>query len=480
MISRMPTSGLETTYGDSHMPSLKALRLPTAILKYSFFCFILLFINPSYLFAQESSVELTSVSGKAEVLLTDADEYIEAQEGMLLEPGDKIRTGGDGSTEVSFNKKNSNVVRMQSDTETTILLDEDEKLEVLKGEVFSSIADLPEGGAFEIRTPTAVTGARGTDWVTMVDEEGTKVEAVEDNPYVKEINHDGSIARESTVVRAGSFTVVRPFQRPQALQRLPESRQRHWQQMKGEVRQRASKALERRKERPPFNREKFVQDLREKRPEVFRKREPGDSGRNGMLRSDERRRDGGPIERDRDRLGRGNMLDSRGDPGPRGREGLKRFENEDMGRSRFLDRDKDAPQMRGPGEDFGDRRQGFRERRQERRERMEDLRDRPQDMRQRNNDPREERKDFEGRAEDSQDRPQEGRQRIDEARQMRQERRQQMRQNIEGVRNEQGPDKKRRELNQGEARIQQKPSQPLAGRREPGRAGNFRPMGPKR
>jgi hypothetical protein len=262
------------------MRPLKSARIPAVspkiFLVAAFFCWI--FFNARPLAAENASVEVANISGPVQVLLSDADDYVDAQEGMVLEARDKIKTQSSGSAELSFNEQNTNIVRLEADTNAEILLQDSEKIEVAVGEVFASIAELPGSGAFEIRTPTAVSGARGTDWVTKVDEEGTEVEAVENDSYVKEIQSDGRPAQEATVVKTGYATTVRPFQRPLPLRALSQERRRRWQEVKGAVRQKAAAALIRRKEQPPFNRGAFIKNLREKKPELFK-----GAGRPGSL-----------------------------------------------------------------------------------------------------------------------------------------------------------------------------------------------------
>jgi hypothetical protein len=116
-----------------------------------------------------------------------------------------------------------------------ILLQEDEKIELLEGEVFSLIRNLPAGESFEIRTPTAIVGARGTEWVTKFKEETTEVETYENNTFLKTFDESGQIKKEETIVAAGYSTAVKRFQAPEPFRPLPEVRQQRWQQMRHEV-----------------------------------------------------------------------------------------------------------------------------------------------------------------------------------------------------------------------------------------------------
>jgi hypothetical protein len=226
------------------------------------FLFILSFLGGFSCVAQDDAAEITGLSGTVEVSLGEED-YVPAEEGMELEAGDRIRTSAGGSAELSFNEENTNVVRLGEDAQASVTLQDEEKMALDKGEAFASIASLPADSSFEIRTPTAVTGARGTDWVTRVSDEGTDVEAIDDNPYVKPIGQDGTVSRQLTQVRAGYATTVRKFQPPMAPRALAAADRARWQQVKTQVRQRAARAYDLRPQRPRFDRKAFISQQKE-------------------------------------------------------------------------------------------------------------------------------------------------------------------------------------------------------------------------
>jgi hypothetical protein len=232
-----------------------------------FFCLVLC---GSVLFSgakgqETEKAELTSFSGNTEVLLQGADEYTAAQEGMVLESQDKIKTSGSSTAELSFNDDNTNLVRLNENTSVQISFSGDEKLAMTEGEIFSSISALPSGSAFEIRTPTAVSGARGTDWVTKVTEEGTDVEALESMPYVRHFQEDGTPSQQVTLINPGQMTTVRKFQKPAVFRPVAEARRQKWQQVKQQVRRNAIEAAIKRQQRPAFNRQDFLKKIKGER-----------------------------------------------------------------------------------------------------------------------------------------------------------------------------------------------------------------------
>jgi hypothetical protein len=207
---------------------------------------------------QAEEVELTSLSGEAEIMLSGESSYATAEEGMKLEAGDSIRTPSGSSVELSFNDDNTNLVRLSENTQAHILLENEEKIYMASGEIFSSVSNL-RGGSFEIRTPTAVSGARGTDWVTSVTSEGTEIEAIDSQPYVRHMESNGSFSRQITVINPGQMTTVQKFKPPATPRQIPQARREKWQVLKQDVRKRGVDAVQKRQQRPVFNRQKFLE-----------------------------------------------------------------------------------------------------------------------------------------------------------------------------------------------------------------------------
>ena len=205
------------------------------------------------IYAQEAPedspvVEVISVTGAAQVCVAGQTEYTDLQEGAFLKAGDKIKTNDNDSVELSFDEDNKNITRIEPGTETTLMLQDAEKLYILKGSVFSTIEELPAESSFEIKTPTAVVGVRGTDWATSVADEETTVEAVDGSPYVKGIDEKGALMAEEVTVFPGQMTNVRRFQKPGPLKLMASDKMAKWRETRAGLRQRAQQAIQK---RPP-------------------------------------------------------------------------------------------------------------------------------------------------------------------------------------------------------------------------------------
>lgn len=195
--------------------------------------------------AAARQVELVDFNGSVEVKRGGASDKEKTEEGMLLFPGDTIETGIGATATLGFDEQDKNVVRVEENTISVIILKGDEKLELLKGEVFSAISELPPGSSFEIRTPTAVAGARGTEWVTRYSGEETQVEAYEDMPFVKAIDKTGRMGEEVRVVTGHAARIAR-FQPPALMGKIPQQRQERWRNMRRDMSQKIQSVRERR------------------------------------------------------------------------------------------------------------------------------------------------------------------------------------------------------------------------------------------
>ncbi|GEM_PF-5927850 len=209
---------------------------------------------------QEQAV-VTYLTGSVKVLLGGQQEYADAEQGMILRSGDTVMTGLAGAMEMSFDSGNNKIVRMQADTKAAITLQGNEKMMLYDGEVFATIHNLPAHSSFEIRTPTAITGARGTAWATRVSAGSTTIESFERTPYIKSIEMTGRISAEETKVATGYSTVVGRLQKPQPLQPIQAGKMAHYTSLVNDIRQHAEQDLVTRQMRPKFDRNNFIKKI---------------------------------------------------------------------------------------------------------------------------------------------------------------------------------------------------------------------------
>jgi len=174
-----------------------------------------LVLASGFVFAESgSSVKTFNVSGKAEYLKKNTTDWAALSTGMLLYSGDSIKTHEKSGVEIAFDKRKKNVVQISADSHVVLKLTKEEKIELVDGEIFALIKSIPRGSKFEVRTPAAVCGARGTGFGAKTGKNKTVVSSYEHDSYAKGIGKDGKIMEDNLTVKQGFKTIVKKFQKP--------------------------------------------------------------------------------------------------------------------------------------------------------------------------------------------------------------------------------------------------------------------------
>ncbi|MGB2705458.1 MAG: FecR domain-containing protein [Candidatus Omnitrophota bacterium] len=196
--------------------------------KFATIIFLIFILIPTLAQARpEPFVKVISVSGSAEYLASGKTDWEELKVDMLLRSGDSVKTGKDSSVNIAFDGERENVVNIRSSTHVVLVLGEREKIELVDGEVFALIKRLPSGSSFEIRTPTAVCGARGTGWGALVDRLKTIISSYENASYAKGIKKDGTLTDE-TIILEGYKAIVKIYGEISKLMKIADKDYEQW------------------------------------------------------------------------------------------------------------------------------------------------------------------------------------------------------------------------------------------------------------
>lgn len=161
----------------------------------------LLFIQTNSLAQFGLHAKVVSVAGKAQVQDSYTGAWKDAAVDMVLNVGDKVKTGSDGIVEISLSEEDKDIFKIEPDTtiEIKIVSDKLKVVDLPLGTVYGYVSDLNRGVAFEVRTPTATAGARGTGWMVSYDGESNEIFTFERNVYVKSFNESGQLVKEVTL-----------------------------------------------------------------------------------------------------------------------------------------------------------------------------------------------------------------------------------------------------------------------------------------
>jgi hypothetical protein len=116
--------------------------------------------------AWAQSAKVVDVKGAVTVKLTAASEWQKAQINMLLEKDAEVQTQKDSQCTLAFDEALKNILTLQGDSRIKIQNVSPGEVFLPQGRVFTLIGNMPKGEEFQVRTPTAVAGARGTGWLT--------------------------------------------------------------------------------------------------------------------------------------------------------------------------------------------------------------------------------------------------------------------------------------------------------------------------
>ena len=135
-------------------------------------------------FAYSDKAEIISIEGDVRVLPKGWIDWIKADIGMSLRKGDRLKTGPDSECNLVFDRRRKNSVGILENSDVIILLKDKEKIEIIDASIYARLLDIPIGSEFEIKTPTAVCGARGTGLGVKGDKESTEASAYKNDIYV--------------------------------------------------------------------------------------------------------------------------------------------------------------------------------------------------------------------------------------------------------------------------------------------------------
>ena len=146
-------------------------------------CLILMIGLVSYVFAEQTkrSAKIVSIDGEATVKTADEKGWVPAEEGMVLNEGDTIKTKSDSWVLIEIGEGDE-AASVEIEESSQLLLSRLEKnvedrttrtlLDLPIGEILIKVEKLPAESKFEVKTPESVAGVRGTRF-------GVRVEALE-------------------------------------------------------------------------------------------------------------------------------------------------------------------------------------------------------------------------------------------------------------------------------------------------------------
>jgi len=159
------------------------------------------------------------------------DDWIEAAQGAIIKDGDTIETGDDAWAEIGFGKELENAARIKENTRIRVSSAIPTRIDLLNGDIRSLVEKLEGDTTFEVKTPTAICGARGTGWDTSFDGEETRAVTYESEIYFKSISPEDE-ELEMVIVKAGKSGTFKGTYEPIIVEDAPTDVTGDWDDWK--------------------------------------------------------------------------------------------------------------------------------------------------------------------------------------------------------------------------------------------------------
>ncbi len=157
-----------------------------------------------------------SVQGSVQVQSPSDKGWRKAEKGMQLATGDLIRTARNSVAEVYLDAEKKNTLRIEPKSLITLnsgTADTIDRLDLAKGKVYANLEGIKAGLSFEVNTPSAVAGVRGSSYSVYVERDSDEVVAYKDTIFIKAYDVDKKLIFE-TVLPEGFKTIIDRFAEP--------------------------------------------------------------------------------------------------------------------------------------------------------------------------------------------------------------------------------------------------------------------------
>lgn len=196
------------------------------------------------------AAEVIGIKGKVEVQFVAEKVWKLARVGTKLAVGDSIRTARNSNADILLEPGTKNYMRI--DESTLVVLNsntpgEIDRFDLSNGKIYANIEQAKAGLTYEVHTPSAVAGVRGTAWSVDSGKEMDEAATYEANIYLKTYDANNNLISEITVPE-GFKTFVERFEGPSALIELTTEEMQDWDSVREEVSSRIEEAAARREE----------------------------------------------------------------------------------------------------------------------------------------------------------------------------------------------------------------------------------------
>ena len=166
-----------------------------------------------------NAAEVVYLEGRVQLQSSTDIEWTPLAKGMQVEIGDSIRTARNSFVDIALDKAKLNTIRI--DQKSMVVLNSDtsgafDRLDLTKGKVIANLEDLKSGMNFEVNTPSAIAGVRGSSYSVYVEKDSDEVLAFKDTVFIKAFDSNKNELIE-LMLPEGFKTFIERFGEPSAL-----------------------------------------------------------------------------------------------------------------------------------------------------------------------------------------------------------------------------------------------------------------------
>ena len=163
-------------------------------MKKYFLILALLLVFPACVFAQ--TAKIIDFKGEVMVKKNAVSDWQDAKKNLTLDKAAQVQTKAGAECTLAFDEDLKNIVTVKENSQIRIDSLKPGVVNLSQGRVFTLIKNLKQVEKFQIKTPTAVAGARATGWETGHVNGDSSVSCFEDTVYVQGLDANGNITDE--------------------------------------------------------------------------------------------------------------------------------------------------------------------------------------------------------------------------------------------------------------------------------------------
>ena len=184
-----------------------------------------------------NAAEVVYLEGRVQLQSSTDIEWTPLAKGMQVEIGDSIRTARNSFVDIALDKAKLNTIRI--DQKSMVVLNSDtsgafDRLDLTKGKVIANLEDLKSGMNFEVNTPSAIAGVRGSSYSVYVEKDSDEVLAFKDTVFIKAFDSNKNELIE-LMLPEGFKTFIERFGEPSALIQIATEEFEHFDNVMEDV-----------------------------------------------------------------------------------------------------------------------------------------------------------------------------------------------------------------------------------------------------